>query len=155
MPQQLLTDRSREQAVFGQQIPWDDADHLDGVRGQFAHIGPLGPMERGIDPETARTLIENEHLDPRGTQNRSPTMNTLVSLGEAFDIRDDVERVEFRGYMIGPGRPDTRITLTSIKVYRAPDADEFSEYALMGFQQVCHNADEYVEDDDYLSAWWD
>lgn len=154
MPQATLSAADRERIVYGHEIPWGSRDEYEGVRDQFARIGPLGPMEEGIDTETARQLIDEEHMDPRATQNRSPTMSELVTLGESLSDEPEVDWVEYTGYMIGPERPDTRITLTGIRVH--PNEPGTWSNATRGrFRNTCRQADDYGELHDLLHAWWD
>ena len=154
MPQTTLSAADRERIVYGHQIRWGTRDEYDGVRDQFARIGPLGPMESGIDTETARQLIDEGHMDPEATQNRSPTMDELVTLGESLRDNDGVDWVEYTGYMIGPGRPDTRITLTGIRVH-ATDPGPWGNATRGQFRNTCREADNYDELDYRLQAWWD
>ena len=154
MPQTTLSAADRERIVYGQQIPWGTRDEYEGVRDQFARIGPLGPMDEGIDTETARELIDEGHMDPHTTQNRSPTMGELVTLGESLREEPGVDWVEYTGYMIGPGRPDTRITLTGIRVHPT-EPGSWSNATRDQFRNTCGEADNYGELHDLLHAWWD
>ena len=154
MPQATLSTPERERIVYGHPIPWGTRDEYEGVRNQYARIGPLGPMESGIDTDTARQLIDEGHMRPRATQNRSPTMGELVTLGESLREEPDVDWVEYNGYMIGPGRPDTRITLTAIRVH-PNETGWWSNVTRGRFRKRCVRPDNYGELDNLLHAWWD
>jgi hypothetical protein len=112
-------------------------------------------MDEGITTETAQELIDKGHIEPEQTQNYSPTMRELVELGHELDDRGDVEWTEFTGYMIGPDRPDTRITLTGVTVHPESTTKPFTDRTNEIFRAVCREADEYVADNDLLHAWWD
>lgn len=149
----VKTDEQRETIVFGRPIEWGKE-----TLGQFARISPLediGPDY--ITPKTFRRLIDNGYIDPNGTQNASPTMERLCDLGERLESKDTVDHVEYTGYMVGPKRPDARITLTGITVVGL-DKDNMpplSDEVQQTFTDVCQQADEFTADPYMCNAWWD
>jgi len=146
----VTVDEQRERIIFGRPLEWGKE-----TTGQFARIGPIG--EHGpeyITPKTFRRLIDNGYIDPAGTQNGSATMGELCELGETALNDDSVDVVGYTGYMIGPDRPDSRITLTSITI-EPPSGATLSKDVQRDFENVCRTADEYERDGYRCHAWWD
>lgn len=149
----------REEIVFGREVEWDK--HLDD--GGIRRIGPLGPMDSGIAPSTARQLIEAGYMEPTGQQNRGPEMDTFVAFGEMIaDMAPEVD-VEFRGYMISPYRPDERIRLTSIHIDAADEQElpsSVKDLFVARFGGRCIGEpycppDNYETNSDHYTAYWD
>lgn len=146
----VKTDEQRERIIYGRPIAWGQE-----TTGQFMRIGPLA--DAGPDyltPKTFRRLINDGYINPKGTQNGSPTMDQLCELGEDVVGDDTVEVVGYTGYMIGPERGDARITLTAITI------ESLSDVTLAGdvqqdFERVCRSADEYERGPYRCHAWWD
>lgn len=146
----VKTDEQRERIIYGRPIAWGQE-----ATGQFMRIGPLA--EAGPDyltPKTFRRLISDGYINPKGTQNGSPTMDKLCELGEGVVDDNTVEVVGYTGYMIGPERADARITLTAITI------ESHSGVTLSGdvqeqFEDVCRTGDEYERGPYRCHAWWD
>jgi hypothetical protein len=142
-------DSHREQIVFDTHIDWEDN------RGGMERIGPLSDhMDSGIDADALAYLIEEGYVDPEGTQNRGPTMQTLLQFGDdAIDAFDFIT-VEYRGYMISPKRPDSRVTITSITI-ETNDAHNIPQEVQSSFIDEFRKADEFEVGDEICHAWWD
>lgn len=152
VPKNISADQ-QEELVFNTTVDWD------AVSGGLERIGPLSQyMESGISVETFETLISKGLLDGTHSQNRSPTMNTLVEFGrdarEEFDCID----IEYSGYMIDPERDDrtaeTRITITSITI-RANSGSDIPRPLRRGFSEAFSHADNFELYYEMCSAWWD
>lgn len=168
-----------EELIFGEPLEWDETL----ANGGMERVGPLGPMDSGITPDTARQLIDGGHMSPEGTQNGSMTMEKLVSVAEELNT-PDVE-IEITGYVISPYRPDDRIRLTGITATPSDDDAELpsdirdtfeEEFATVTttytagsrsgdlpersdlddpFNLPQHGADDIELHDDLLFAYWD
>ena len=145
-------DSRREEIVFGTTIDWEEN------RGGLERIGPLSDhMDHGIDTDTFAKLIEGGYVDPEETQNGGPTMQELLEFGDFAEAESEAVIVEYTGYMISPDRPDSRITITGIKLAMdgasRPIPDEIQDEFLDRFRK----ADEFTVDDDdnFARAWWD
>jgi len=69
-----------------------------------------------VPPKLARTLMTgNPNIDPKETQNESPTMAKMIDYAEKF-------KGTLEGYVIPPesGRPDARITFDGIILSKMP-----------------------------------
>lgn len=144
------TDEQRERIIFGRPIKWGE-----DTSGQFIRIGPLEELSpEYITPKTFRRLINDGYIDPDGTQNGSPTMEDLCSLGETVRGKDCVSTVGYTGYMVGPERGDARITLTAITI-KSRSGATLSTDVQRKFEDVCRTADEYERDAYRCHAWWD
>lgn len=151
MPQQrtLTTfgEQDRETIVFGRPIAWGEE-----TRGQFVRIGPHS--ETGTEYLTldqVETLIEEGYLDPDGRQNNSPTVFEFYEWGRQHEHSFDIT-VRLTGYMVGPERTDTRITLTAIEVVGEPTIDD---RVVSHFGSEFDDADALQLSDEHLIAWWD
>jgi hypothetical protein len=153
LPTQKLgvkTDEQRERIVFGRTIAWGK-----DTSGQFARIGRLGEFGPDyITPKTFRRLIEDGYINLDSTQNASPTMGELCTLGENVQRDDSVGSVRYTGYMIGPERDDARITLTAVTI-KPESGTTLSKDVQRDFENVCRTGDEYERDGYRCHAWWD
>lgn len=141
-------DPEREEIVFGRQIDWGEE-----TRGQFIRISPHSEADTdGLDAETAQELIDKGYLDPEQRQNNSPRMQDLVEYAGRVEDEYDVD-VMLTGYMVGPERRDTRITLTGIEI--RPTSGIIRRELERSFAERYARADDLSLNDDLLSAWWD
>jgi len=149
-PQRSVTtyaQEDRETLVFGRPIRWGEE-----TRSQYARIRPTGPTDTdSISVATLDTLLEHGYIDPHERQNNSPTVAQFYNRGSYYDQADNVT-VAYRGYMIGPERPDKRISITEIRV----QGDTLiPDYIVEDFEATFDTADTRHIAAGLLTAWWD
>jgi hypothetical protein len=89
-------------------------------------------------------LIDNNLIELDECQNDSPTVN------EFYKFMQLHINATAHGYVVSPGRDDTRVSLEGIAL-----ASEFvDKSALSDFIELCKHADELQTQGD-LYAWWD
>lgn len=131
----LDTDVRREQLVFDEAVDWDD---------QFGGIKRF----KDLPPETARALIDENYVDPDGGQNRSPTMDTLVTEAEQFESKHVTAGLN--GYIVSPDRHDARVSFEGIQIRGNLSMDEVT-----AFTNQFGGADELTTSASKCRAWWD
>jgi hypothetical protein len=139
-----------EEIVFGREIDWDS----DEPNGGMVRISPLGPLDSGISPATARTLIERGFMSEDGNYGNE----VMVAFGE--DVQSDKIEVDLRGYMISPYREDARITLKSIHIFTTPLADVYLDKPIPRsvadrFRREFFPAADTVDERGWMGAYFD
>lgn len=140
----------REQIVFGRAIDWDE-EAVGGV----VKISPFGPLDHGIDPETARELLEKGYLQ-HGWGHEA-----MIEFGERI-VENHESRlcVVLTGYMVSPYRGDARVTLDGITLGVTQLADlyanaEIPQSVADEFRREFFPADARVDEPTVMSAGWD
>jgi len=149
-PQRSVTtyaQEDRETLVFGRPIQWGEE-----TRSQYARIRPGGTTDtESISVATLETLLEDGYIDPNERHNNAPTVAQFYNWGSYYDQADNVT-VAYRGYMIGPERPDTRISITEICV---EDDSGIPDYIVEEFEATFDTAEILCIGEELLTAWWD
>lgn len=144
-------DRERERIVYGTEVDWDSA------RGGLKRIGPLSEhLDTGIGTDQLARLIQKGYVDPEDTQNGGPRMQKLLEFGDWVEDNFDTENITVRytGYMISVDRPDSRVTITGIRIIYS---DELTVPVKLENEFIgeFRRADEFERTDEYMRAWWD
>jgi hypothetical protein len=157
--ERLAASRRREEILFGEHIAWndghEDAYDMRPVRGPRAikYFGcSMFDMRVGI--EEVCTLVAEGLLDLTSRQNRSPSVAELLAIAGQAEQYEWIT-ASFGGYIVGPGREDCRVSLTSIAITHeeVPIVDEadrvtegsgdvmidhgLSEHIAEGFREDC------------------
>ena len=128
----LNPDYQRRDKLLGLEVIWNDDNADDALSVEFI---PLLVLEK---------LFEERFIDPADRQNASPTARQFLEFMRKYPV------TVAHGYVIGPDRPDARITIEGLHVH-ANDVTPDLEHA---FNDLCHTADELMMDGD-LYSWWD
>ena len=143
-------DSRREEIVFGTTIDWGQG------AGGLEYIGPISDhLDHGIDTDTFAKLIDEGYIDPEETQNGGPTMQQLLDFGDFAEAESEDIIVEYTGYMISPDRPDSRITITGIKIAMDGATDPIPDEIQDEFRERFAGADDFVVGNEHCRAWWD
>jgi hypothetical protein len=97
----------------------------------------------GMDYKTAQTCIKNGWLDPKETQNDSPSVKEIIDFLKANPSFTAI------GYVVSPKRPDTRISFEGVIATKEPSVKEYREYV-----NTFRHADEFDSGMPYR-AWFD
>jgi hypothetical protein len=118
--ERLAASRRREEILFGEHIAWDDS-HEDAydmrpVRGPRA-IKRFGcsTFDMRVGIEEVCELVAEGLLDLTSGQNRGPSVAELLAIAGQAEGYEWIT-ASFGGYVVGPGREDCRVSLTSIAI---------------------------------------
>jgi len=128
---------TREHMIFGKDYNPED---YDGLTKRF----------EGMTIATAEALIAQGFLDPKETQNNSPTVREFIDFAKDHLDAD----FRFHGYVVGPEREDCRVSFEGIE----SNNDEISRETLLDFAKMF--LVEYPADDtdvgyERLYCWYD
>ena len=90
----------------------------------------------GLDYKTAKKAVDKGWLDPKETQNSSP------SVGEIMDFIKENPSFVAHGYVVTPARPDTRISFEGVIAVKKPSTKEYNAYI-----------DTFRQADEFDNAW--
>ncbi len=122
--------KARDEKIFGE---FDRSKYMGGCR-RF----------KGVDLETLDWLLENDFIDPKETQNYSPTV---------ADFREFLKEnptYTVHGYCVIDTRDDYRMNIEGVE--RDYPAETITE--LERFIDFNKDADE-LDYKDYMYSWWD
>lgn len=131
---------TREHMIFGE----DYKPENYGIRGSLIR------RFKGMSIVTAEALIAQGFLDPKETQNDSPTVREFIDFAKEHLDAD----FKFHGYVVGPEREDCRVSFDGIESSK----DEISKETLLDFVKtflVKYHADDMDVNDDWLMCWYD
>ena len=97
-----------------------------------------------IDVDTAKQLIKEGFLDPNDRQNDSPTAAKFIKFCEKYP------QVKMHGYVVSPGRSDTRVTIEGLVCKKDINNDLRTD-----FEIEFSNADDLDCNTTSLYCWWD
>jgi hypothetical protein len=151
--ERLAASRRREEILFGEHIAWDD-NHEDDydmrpVRGPRA-IKRFGcsTFDMRVGIEEVCTLVAEGLLDLSSGQNRSPSVTELLAIAGQAEQYEWIT-ASFGGYVVGPGREDCRVSLTSIAITHeevsiVDEADRVTEGS--GDVMIDHGLSKHIEE---------
>ena len=100
---------------------WTVTSTATQIVSPFVTYLPTGPQDiayfHGLDADAASQLLEHlSDLQLADRQHDAPSLGTLLRAATAHP-----GVIELHGYMVGPSRPDVRITAEGIYVYDRPE----------------------------------
>jgi len=135
--------KERELIVFGKTLT--ENDYMGGI------------IRFKITPDTALLLIDKMYLDPKETQNESPTAKTMIDWALAHHSPQNNTIVHLHGYMASHKRKDCRITLEGLDAkWQLPKVNGVLDKSIaLDFCNAFHGADEFECDETHGYCWWD
>jgi hypothetical protein len=137
-----------EEKIFDGSIDW-------GSRKSMALFGHTSNYQgRAIGINELIAWMSEGHINPVGTQNRSPEYWELAAYGQQLLSAYDSIKLSYGGYVIHPRRADARVSIDTVYVVSQSDSgitDEIDEDTRILFPA----AGEFRRTDDIITMWWD
>lgn len=139
----------REYLAFGRRIDWESEGQLGTVYFGSKPSDDFPPLSIG----TVTDLIDEGFLDPEDRHNEAPPAKDLLAW--ARSIRDEFHssRIEIglTGYMVAPGRADSRIQLNGASIRSRGPLPE----GLKGKSTRRFDPDLVSVDESHMALIWD
>lgn len=147
---QPISELNGEKAAFEYNSDGQERDKIIGKSYRFNEpIGGTKPF-KGLSLHKLQRLINKKFANPQDYHNDAPTIEHLADLGKL--AKSEGHKVLFAGFAVDR-KNDYRIDIDSISIYL--DGRNVSQELKNKLSSFKKNADDFVFNDAFMSAWWD